>query len=104
MKDFFTFRKFIAPVLIQIIYWVITAAAVIGGLVMIINGVSYRYSFWSEGISGILILILAPLAARLWAEYMMGFFEMRRNLRDVRDILLREAYEREELKHNHPQP
>lgn len=103
MKDFFAFRKFIAPVLIQIIYWAITAAAVIGGLALIIDGARYSYAFGSEGIPGILILLLVPVAARLWAEYMMGFFEMRRSLRDVRDILVREAYEREELKHSKPQ-
>lgn len=103
MKDFFTFRKFIAPVLIQIIYWVITAAAVIGGLAMVIEASLYSYNFWSEGITGILILILVPLAVRLWAEYMSAFFEMRRNLSDVRDILVRDAYEREELKHDKSQ-
>jgi len=99
MKDFFAFRKFIAPVLIQIIYWVVTAAAVIGGLLLIIEGARYSYTFGSQGIPGILILVLVPIAARLWAEYMTAFFEMRRNLSDVRDIIVRDAYEREELKH-----
>ncbi len=98
MKDFFAFRKSIAPVLIQIIYWAITAAAVIGGLILIIEAASYRYNFWSQGIPGILILILVPAALRLWAEYMTAFFEMRRNLSDVRDIVVRDAYDREEQK------
>lgn len=98
MKDFFTFRKYIAPVLIQIIYWVITAAAIIIGVVLIIEGASYSYRFLNEGIPGILILILVPVAARLWAEFMTAIFDMRRNISDMRDIALRDAYDREEQK------
>ena len=103
MKDFFTFRTSLAPLLIKIIYWVITAVAVIGGLALIIDAASYRYRFLDQGIPGILILVLAPLAARVWAEFMLAVFEIRRNTSDVRDIVVRDAYEREEHKQGNPQ-
>lgn len=103
MKEFLTFRKSIAPVLIQIIYWPLTLAAIAGGLVIIIDASVNRYRFLEQGIPGLLLLILGPAAVRLWAEYMTAFFEMRTKLNDVRDIVVRDAYEREEEKLSRPQ-
>ncbi len=98
MKEFLTFRKSIAPVLIQIIYWPFTLAAFAGGLIITIDAAANRYRFMEQGIPGLLLLILGPVAVRLWAEYMTAFFEMRSKLADLRDIAVREAYEREEEK------
>ncbi len=98
MKEFLTFRKSIAPVLIQIIYWPLTLAAFAGGLLITIDAAVNRYRFMEQGIPGLLLLILGPVAVRLWAEYMTAFFEMRSKLADVRDIVVRDAYDREEEK------
>lgn len=43
MSDFWAFRKMITPVIIQVIFWIGVALCVIGGLVLIVGGVSMPY-------------------------------------------------------------
>jgi uncharacterized protein DUF4282 len=77
--DYLTFRRMITPVFIQIIFWVAVLAIVIAGIVQIANG---------EAAGGVLILLLGPLGARIYAEILIVIFRMNDSLLDIRNAKL----------------
>jgi hypothetical protein len=66
MNEYLTFRKMITPVLIQVIFWIALVAIVIAGLVALGDSVA----------GGILIIVLGPLAARVYAEFVLVVFRI----------------------------
>jgi hypothetical protein len=87
MEDFFKFRKMITPAIIQVIFWVGVAICVIAGLVTM--GASFNS--YSGGVSvflsGLLMVILGPIAVRIYCEIIILFFRMNENLSDIKDSL-----------------
>ncbi len=79
LKAFLTFRRMITPLLIQITYWILTAAVVIGGLVLLITGDG------DDRWGGLALLILGPIGVRLYAEIFMVIFRINETLTDIRD-------------------
>lgn len=79
MKDFLTFRKMIAPWLIQILFWLAIAVFICIAILDIIQHVSWRVVLE--------IIILGPLAARCISEILILFFRMNDNLTAIREHL-----------------
>ena len=79
LKGFLTFKRMITPVLIQIVYWILTVIAVIGGIVLLVTGDG------DERWGGLALLILGPIAIRLYAEIFMVIFRINETLTDIRD-------------------
>jgi hypothetical protein len=85
MKDFWAFRTMVTPVIIQIIFWVGTLAAVVAGAVMIIYAANHyepgmgRYIF-----KGALLLILGPLGMRVYCEILIVFFRINETLTEIK--------------------
>lgn len=75
MKDYLTFRRMITPVFIQVIFWIAVVGIVIGAFAMMAND--------SVG-GGLLLLILGPLAARIYAEILMVIFRINDNVAAIR--------------------
>jgi Domain of unknown function (DUF4282) len=77
MRDFLRFETMITPILIQIIFWVAVAAAVIAGIVMIAdrNGPSI--------VAGISVIIFGPILARIYAEILIVLFKINGHLRQI---------------------
>lgn len=76
MQDFLTFRKMITPIIIQIIFWLGVVGVVITGLVMLFNG--------AVG-NGLLMILLGPIAVRLYCELLIVFFRINDNLREINE-------------------
>lgn len=74
MEDYLTFKKMITPVIIQIVFWVLAALAVIGGL----------FTLTQNLIGGILFILLGPIVVRVYAEILIVLFEMNSALQDIR--------------------
>ena len=69
MGDFLNFRKFITPLVIQILFWLGVALAVIGALyVMLQGGVMI--------LVGLFLLILWPLGVRIYCELLILLFRI----------------------------
>lgn len=75
MGEYLSFRKMITPVFIQVIFWIAVAGIVIAALVQIAND--------SAG-AGILLLILGPLGARVYAEILIVIFRINDNVGAIR--------------------
>jgi hypothetical protein len=86
VKDFFSFKKMITPILIQIIFWIFTAITVIGSIVkMITTKDSWSGEMW---LNLLLTLIIAPLLIRVFCEILLVVFSINRNLVDLKEKLL----------------
>jgi hypothetical protein len=74
MGDFLRFEIMITPVLIQILFWIVTAGTVIVGILIIVTEGDAR---------GILILFLGPIVARIYAEVLILLFRINDHLRRI---------------------
>lgn len=98
MSDFWAFRKMVTPVIIQIIFWVGVIACIIAGLVLIGMGIRQGPLLIGMGISakqmklgGALLLLLGPLAVRLYCEILIVFFRINETLTEIKHALERKA-------------
>lgn len=82
MQDFLTFRKMIAPVVIQIVFWVGASVCAISGLVGLVAAVR------ADSASGILVsllwLVLGPVLVRIHCEVIIIFFRIYDVLQEIR--------------------
>jgi hypothetical protein len=77
--EFLTFRKMIAPIFIQVIFWILVVVCVISAMV------SFGIGTAGSVLSGILTLILGPLVVRIYCELIIILFRMRDLLAEIRD-------------------
>ena len=84
MEDFLTFRRMITPLIIQIIFWIGVGLCILGGLVTIIAGATTDYGGGRQVLSGLVLLILGPLAVRIYCELLILFFRINETLTDIK--------------------
>jgi hypothetical protein len=77
MDDILKFRKMITPIIIQVLFWIGVAAAVISGLA----------AMGDDFFSGLVLIILGPIAVRLYAEILMVLFKMNDWLGEISQTL-----------------
>ncbi|MGB6977454.1 MAG: DUF4282 domain-containing protein [Gammaproteobacteria bacterium] len=78
MKNFLMFRRMLTPILIQVIFWLITIGCIISGIVDIVNHV------W---INGLVWIFIVPILARIGCELLILFFRMNETLTDIENLL-----------------
>ncbi|MDX6439712.1 MAG: hypothetical protein QOF45_2295 [Gaiellaceae bacterium] len=83
MGEYLTFRKMITPIFIQVIFWIVVAVIVIAALVQIADG---------RGGEGLLLLVLGPLGARIYAEILLVIFRINDNVAALRHAKTGDAY------------
>ena len=79
LKEFLSFRRMVTPILIQVMYWILTVAVVIGGLALIFVGDG------DERWGGLALFILGPIGVRIYAEIFLVVFRINETLSDIRD-------------------
>lgn len=87
MKDFLAFRTMLTPILIQIIFWVGAVICVLLGLMFIVSGATAQYGGGPNVFKGLLILILGPLAVRIYCEILIVFFRINETLTEIKHVL-----------------
>ncbi len=75
MTEYLTFRRMITPVFIQVIFWIAVVAIVIAAIAQMADD--------NVG-AGLLLLILGPLGARIYAEILMVIFRIIDNVAAIR--------------------
>lgn len=74
-KEFITFRRFITPLVMPVVFWVGVGIAVIMGILTLVEGAgvgSPRLIFL-----GLVTLFLGPLFVRILCELVLTFFRER---------------------------
>ena len=69
MNDFLSFRKFITPLFIQIIFWLFVIMVVIAGLLSMFQGSSAIFT-------SLIMIIVGPLFVRMYCELLILFFRI----------------------------
>ncbi len=83
MGDFLTFRRFITPIIIQILFWLGVVGCIIGGIIFI---ATMGKMMGAMGIIyGLLIIILGPIVVRVDCELLIILFRINDNLIDIRN-------------------
>jgi hypothetical protein len=75
LGEYLSFRRMITPVFIQVIFWIFAGIAVLGGLAALVSG---------EALSGLLLIVLGPLFARIYAEILIVIFRINDNVAAIR--------------------
>ncbi len=76
MNEFLKFQKMIAPIAIQILFWISILVNVIFAFVTMFGA-----SFWL----GLGILILGPIIIRLYFELLIVIFKIYETLKEIKD-------------------
>ena len=74
MGEFLRFETMITPVLIQILFWIAVIVSVVAGIMGVVSGSVGR---------GIALIILGPIAARIYAEILIVLFRINDHLRQI---------------------
>ena len=76
MKSFITFENMITPGILKILSYVGMVISVIVGLFT---------TFTADAYAGISMVVLGPIACRIYAELMLVIFECHKTLKEIRD-------------------
>jgi hypothetical protein len=78
MNEFLSFRKFITPLIIQVIFWIGVVIYALAGLLMIIFGASNGgfLGFLGGVIGGIIMFAVGSLLVRIWCELLILLFKI----------------------------
>ena len=87
MEDFIKFRKMITPTIIQILFWVGVAGAVIAALVVMATSFSSSGGGVIQFLGGLVMLVVGPVMVRVYCEILILFFRMNESLADIKDSL-----------------
>lgn len=87
MDDFLKFRKMVTPAIIQILFWVGAGISVLAGLIMMGSSFSRFVPTGATFFSGLLTLVLGPIAVRIYCEILILFFRMNETLTEIKNGL-----------------
>ena len=90
MGDFLAFRRMIAPIIIQIVFWIGVVACVVGGFVVMFV-IELPGPKGQQFLSGLALLLLGPLAVRVYCEVFILMFRMNETLTDIKNNTGRKA-------------
>ncbi|MCC5847794.1 MAG: DUF4282 domain-containing protein [Verrucomicrobia bacterium] len=86
-NDFWTFRKMITPILIQILFWIVVIACIIIGSIHTANSWNSYRDREINILIGIALAVLGPLVARIYCEFLILFFRMNETLTEIKNKL-----------------
>jgi hypothetical protein len=87
IKDCFDFEKMLTPVFIKVVYWLLLALAILGGLIQIIVGLASKYNSGRQVLMGLSALILGPIFVRIFCELLIVVFSINGHLADMKPSL-----------------
>jgi hypothetical protein len=80
VADFLAFRRMLTPILIQALFWISLVFIIIAGLVALAIGETAEIR-----VAGVLILLLGPIAVRIYAELLMLAFRINETLTEIKN-------------------
>jgi hypothetical protein len=80
MSDFLTFRKYLTPFVIQILFWIGVGVCVVEGITMIASVGAFARGIGI--VNGLLVLLVGPIAVRVICELIMAVFGIHDSLKE----------------------
>ena len=85
LRDFWTFRRMITPLLIQALFWIGVVLVILAGIELLIAGPGAL-----GRVIGVFTILLGPLAVRVYLEIFIVVFRINETLTDIRANTMRE--------------
>ena len=82
MGEYLSFEKLLTPLLVRVLFWIGLVISILSALGSIFTG---------EFTRGLLILILGPLATRIYCEIIIVVFQINNTLTEIRDNQIRNS-------------
>ena len=82
-NGFWSFRKMITPILIQIVFWIGVIICIGFGSIQIVDALDSYRNREIRIITGIAWIILGPLVLRIYCEILILFFRMNETLSEI---------------------
>ena len=86
MSEFMSFRRMVTPFVIQFLFVLGSAAAVIAGAVAL--GMGIKHDAGSQVLAGIGLILFGPLGVRIYAEILIVVFRINETLSDIRSLAI----------------
>jgi hypothetical protein len=86
VDDFLSFRRMITPWFVEVLFMVGVIAALCAGVFLSIRGVAHHQH--NQIYVGLAVLLIGPVAIRLYAEFLVVIFRMNETLTDLREIAI----------------
>jgi len=83
MDDFLKFRTFITPIVIQFLFWLGVIIVVLVGLIGFVSGIANGNI--GAGLGSLLMVVLGPLAVRIYCELIIVAFRIVDLLGEIRN-------------------
>jgi Domain of unknown function (DUF4282) len=84
VQDYLTFRRMIAPVVIQTLFWLLIVALLVSGIAGVVQGAHRNRA--GEVLAGFLFILLGPFVARLYCEVLIVVFRINDSLTEMRKL------------------
>jgi hypothetical protein len=81
MNEFLTFRKFVTPMAIQILFWIGVGVCAVEGITMLVSSAASTFGRGIGIINGLLVLFIGPIAVRVLCELIMAVFKIHDGLK-----------------------
>ena len=85
MGNFLRFKKMITPIIIQVAFWVAVVFCVLVGSTVLMKGMDRGRT--EEIISGVSLILLGPLAARVYCEILIVIFSIHDTLTNINNTI-----------------
>lgn len=73
MRDYLLFRKFITPIVIELLFWLGVGLCVVQGIALIVSSAG-RFGSGVGILTGVLTLLVGPIFVRIACELIMAIF------------------------------
>ena len=77
-KDLLSFRRMLAPVIIQVLFWILTIF-----LIVVAFWAMFHQGFWR----GFWVLLLGPISVRIIAEIIILLFRINETLTEIKNTM-----------------
>lgn len=83
MRNLFFFDAMLTPKIITLVYWLLLLAAVTSGIDTALSG--YGKPHISSVLSGLAVIVVGAIGARIWCELLIVLFKIHENLKKLAD-------------------
>ena len=91
LGDFLAFRKMIVPVVIQVIFWLLSGLVVLGGVAFLIYNLSQKDGSVAAGLAVLFVGVpFYVFLIRIYCELLIVIFRMNDTLTDIKNAVERQ--------------
>jgi hypothetical protein len=85
LRDLLSFEKMLTPRLARLGFYVLSALAILAGVILIFSGMNARFGGGMRVVSGLVTTVVGPFLVRIACEQIIVIFGIYERLGEIRD-------------------